>query len=283
MSGEAARQNVMNTSAATAALASATLGLATLVPGRASAQETIEQWTFAATLYAWLPDIAGNTTFGPGGGTAINIDAETILDHLEMAGQGSFSVQKGRWGAYTDLIYLAVGASKSQTRRLTVAGRPLPAAVTAAAKLDLDTVIWTLGASYRIEASPSATFDVLAGARFADLETTLKWQFTGNFGPIVAPPQSGSSERSADLLDGIVGVKGQLALGAERKWIVPFYFDVGAGDSELTWQALVAVGYAFGWGDLNIGWRYLDYDLESGAPIADLNVSGPALGATFRW
>jgi hypothetical protein len=178
---------------------------------------------------------------------------------------------------------LDVGASRSQTRGLTVGGRPLPAAVTAAAKLDLDTVIWTLGGSYRIVASPAATFDVLAGARLAALDTTLKWQFTGNFGPIVAPPQSGSIESSADQLDGIVGVKGQLTLGADRKWIVPFYFDVGTGDSELTWQALAGIGYAFGWGDLNVAWRYLDYDLESGAPIADLNFNGPALGATFRW
>jgi hypothetical protein len=46
---------------------------------------------------------------------------------------------------------------------------------------------------------------------------------------------------------------------------------------------LLGVGYAFGWGDLKVAWRYLDYDLESGAPIADLNFSGPALGATFRW
>lgn len=273
----------MNMSVATAALASATLGLGALMPARATAQEISDDWTFAATLYAWLPDIAGNTTFGPGGGTAISVDVETILDNLEMGGQGAFSVQKGHWGAYTDLMYLGVGASKSQTRELTVGGRPLPAAVTAATKLDLDTLIWTVGGSYRIVASPDATFDVLAGFRLADMETTLEWQFTGNFGPIVAPPQSGTSKSAADQLDGIVGVKGRLALGADHKWVVPFYLDVGTGDSELTWQALLGVGYAFGWGDLNVAWRYLDYDLESGAPIADMNFSGPALGATFRW
>jgi hypothetical protein len=36
------------------------------------------------------------------------------------------------------------------------------------------------------------------------------------------------------------------------------------------------------WGDVSLVWRYLSYDLKAGA-IADMNFSGPALGATFRW
>ena len=41
-------------------------------------------------------------------------------------------------------------------------GQPLPAAVTGATDLDLDTLIWTLAGSYRIAASPAVTLDVLA-------------------------------------------------------------------------------------------------------------------------
>jgi branched-subunit amino acid aminotransferase/4-amino-4-deoxychorismate lyase len=58
----------MNMSVAAAAFASATL--AVLTPARAIGQEISDEWTFAAALYAWLPDINGNTTFGPDGGTA---------------------------------------------------------------------------------------------------------------------------------------------------------------------------------------------------------------------
>jgi hypothetical protein len=39
----------------------------------------------------------------------------------------------------------------------------------------------------------------------------------------------------------------------------------------------------FGWGDLGVAWRYLDYDLKSDGPITDMNFNGPAIGATFRW
>ena len=64
---------------------------------------------------------------------------------------------------------------------------------------------------------------------------------------------------------------------------MPYHLDVGSGDSDLTWQAMVGVAYAFGWGDLGVAWRYLDYELQSGGPITHINFKGPALGATIRW
>jgi hypothetical protein len=265
----------------TAALCS--LCIAVLTPVRAAAQDISDDWRFSVTLYAWLPDIGGDTTFPTASGGDIDIDADTILDHLEMAAQGSFSLQKGHWGAYTDLIYLDIGASESQTRNITIGGTSLPATVTAATDLDLESIIWTVGISYRITASPAVTLDVSGGARLVSFEPNLEWEFTGDFGPIVPPPRTGSSEVSTDQWDGIVGVKGQLAFGGDRKWVVPYYLDVGTGDSDLTWQALLGLGYAFGWGELRVVWRYLDYDLKSGRAIADLNFNGPAFGAALRW
>jgi hypothetical protein len=40
-------------------------------------------------------------------------------------------------------------------------------------------------------------------------------------------------------------------------WFVPYYLDVGAGDSYLTWQALAGIGYKFKWGETAAFWRYL--------------------------
>lgn len=59
--------------------------------------------------------------------------------------------------------------------------------------------------------------------------------------------------------------------------------DAGTGDSDLTWQAAAGLGYTFGWGDVAIIWRYLDYDLPSDAKVADMNFSGPEAGVIFRW
>ena len=114
-------------------------------------------------------------------------------------------------------------------------------------------------------------------------ETQLEWEFTGNFGPVTPPPLTGSREESIDQWDAIIGVQGQFAFGADHQWVVPYHLDVGTGDSDLTWQAMVGLAYEFGWGDLGVAWRYLDYELKSDGPITNMNFNGPALGATFRW
>jgi hypothetical protein len=140
-----------------------------------------------------------------------------------------------------------------------------------------------LAVSYRFAASPETAFDVFAGARFANIDQSLDWQFTGSFGAVVPPPLMGSRDASVDVWDGIVGVRGRFALGAGGHWVVPLYLDIGTGDSDLTWQSALGLGYAFGWGNVGVAWRYLRYEMKSDAPVSDLSLNGPALGVTFRW
>lgn len=64
---------------------------------------------------------------------------------------------------------------------------------------------------------------------------------------------------------------------------MPYYLDVGTGDSDLTWQAMGGMGYTFGWGELVAAWRYLDYNMPASGRVADMNFSGPLVGANFRW
>jgi hypothetical protein len=64
---------------------------------------------------------------------------------------------------------------------------------------------------------------------------------------------------------------------------LPYHFDIGAGESTLTWQAAVGLGYAFRWGDVVAAWRYLDYDLKSRSVIESVNFGGPAIAVGFRW
>lgn len=261
----------------------AVLTIAAISPAIVAAQELSDQWKFRASIYGWLPDIGGSTTFPAGTGTSINVNADKILDTLKFTFMGTFEAQKGRWGAFTDVIYLDVGGSKSQTRDLTVGNVTLPAGVTADAQLDIKAWVWTLAGTYRVVSDPGFTMDVLAGARLLDVEEKLGWQFSANLGGIAPPPRTGNSELKDNVWDGIIGVKGRLAFGADREWYVPYYVDVGTGDSDLTWQGVAGIGYAFRWGELFAVWRYLDYNLKSGSKIEDVNFNGPAIGVAFRW
>jgi hypothetical protein len=245
--------------------------------------QSADSWKWQAVIYGYFPSIGGKTKFPQGGGSDVGIDQGKVLDSLNGAFMGSLEANNGRWGAFTDLMYMDLGASKSGIRDLTVGGAPLPVGAAGDAHLDLKGSIWTLAGTYRALADPVSTVDVVAGARMFDMKSSLSWQLTGNVGAIPLPGRAGARDVSMTNWDAIVGVKGRVALGQDRKWFVPYYADVGTGNSELTWQAMTGIGYSFKWGDVIGAWRYLDYKMKSGQPIETMNFNGPAIAAAFRW
>ena len=257
------------------------LAAATLSP-TASAQIS-DDWRFQAIIYGYFPDIGGTTKFPERGGASINVDASTLIDNLKFTVMGTFSAQKGRYGFFTDVLYLNVGGSNSNTRNVSVNGHELPIAVNSSLDLDLKGTIWTLAGSYRPVSDPSMTVDLLAGARLLDLRETLGYNFSADVGPIVGPGRSGTSEVSVSYWDAVVGTKGRFNFGNNREWFVPFYADIGTGQSDLTWQVFGGLGYSFSWGQVLAGWRYLDYKFKSDSAVQDLNLNGPMLGVAFTW
>jgi len=243
----------------------------------------IEPWQFGVSIYGWLPDIEGETSFSQaGGGSDFEIDVDNILDNLDFTLMGTFDVRKGRWGILTDIIYMDVDNSKNGVRDATIGRRALPVNATANVKVEIDSWIWTLTGYYRAIDQTGLTLDVVAGTRYLDVEQTVKWDITGNVGPIPAPDRAGDTKEELTNWDAIVGVRGRIAFGAQNAWFVPYYLDVGTGDSDLTWQGIAGIGYAFHWGEVVAAWRYLYYDI-SGKAIKDMNLSGPITGVTFRW
>lgn len=260
------------------------LSAGVLAPGIAGAQAASPGWTVSATLYGYLPSVGGETAFPvQSGGGSVDIPVDKILDSIDFVFMGTLDVHNGRWGAFTDFMYLDLGGGKSNSRDFTIGGKPIPGGTTADLGWDMKGVIWTLAGQYRVVGGSGLVLDVLAGARLADIEQDASWVITGSLGPLAPPARTGIGEAEVSHWDGIVGLKGRYTFAQAPKWSLPFYIDVGAGDSDLTWQAFAGVSYAFGWGELSAGWRYLDYDMKSGKPIKDLNFSGAMVGATFRW
>ena len=44
----------------------------------------------------------------------------------------------------------------------------------------------------------------------------------------------------------VIGLKGEYTINSD--WYVPYHFDIGAGDSDLTWQGSASLAYHFSWG-----------------------------------
>ncbi|MBK6359576.1 MAG: hypothetical protein IPF39_06435 [Comamonadaceae bacterium] len=243
------------------------------------------EWKTALTLYAYLPTIGGSTSFPtlPGNPSpSISVDGSTIIDHLKMTFMGSLDIHNGKWGAFTDILYVDIGGNKSKTRDFSIDGAP--GTLSGDLSLDVKGTLWTLAGEYRMATSdPAFTVDVLAGARMFNMKNTLGWNFTGTAGSHPLAGRSGSTAVSDTLWDAIVGVKGNYTFGAERQWFVPFYFDIGTGQSDLTYQIVGGIGYRYKWGDVVAAWRYIDYNMKSGSAIQSMNFNGPMIGATWRW
>ncbi len=213
----------------------------------------------------------------------IDVSADKLIDHLKFAFMGTLGARKGRWGFWTDVFYTDVGGSRSGVRDFKIEGFPLPADVNGNLSLDVKTTFWTLVGTYELGKSPDYTLDLLAGTRLADVKQTLDWTINGDITGIPLPGRSGTKELTLTNWDGIVGLKGMAYIGGDHKWFLPYYIDVGAGQSKLTWQFNAGIGYQFGWGALVASRRYLDYEMKSDVPIQSLNFNGPLIGAVFRF
>jgi hypothetical protein len=265
------------------------LVLAALLPSLATAQSAPAPgepgpWRFRASLYGYFPSVDGtSSTPADSGGTRIDVSAKKILDSIETMFMGSFDAHNGRWGVFTDFIYLSLGGSKQGSRDFTIGNAAPPASATANLDLELRGLSWTLAGEYRLPSRPRFNLDVLAGARLLDLRKTLSWDIAGELGPIQPEGRSGSSEAKIELWDGIVGLKGRATLGEMGRWSLPFYLDIGTGESDLTWQVAGGITYAFNWGELTAMWRHLAYEMKAGSGLESLSFNGPMIGATFRW
>src|SRR4029450_6597263 len=101
--------------------------------------------------------------------------------------------------------------------------------------------------------------------------------------PCVAPNRIGGRSVTGRNWDAIVGVKGRVNFGDNRQWFIPYYVDIGTGQSQFTWQGALGLGYGFSWGEVVATWRYLDYNTKSGHALNDLTINGPLLGVVLNW
>jgi hypothetical protein len=265
-------------------------GLIAGANGAAAAMDPYDgNWHFSLTPYLWFPNINGSADVALSGlrsplGNLIGdvkvnseIGPNDYLENLQFAIMATGEARKGDWSILTDIIYLDLGNQDTHVRSITSpGGRPLTA-------IDRDTetgfsaTVWTLAGAYTVARSPTYHFDILAGFRYVDVSADLKWSLTGSRDILDA---SGRVNQDRSVWDGIVGFKGQVRFG-DGRWFVPYYADIGAGSSNWTWQALVGLGYSFDWGDLSLSLRSLSYEFDK--DNADLRMTGPALGVSFRW
>jgi hypothetical protein len=225
-------------------------------------------WEFALALYGWLPTISGELAYSvPGIGDEIVVDADTLLDNLEFTAMAAFTAHHGRWSITADGIFLAEAAQGSA--RLG----PGPG-LQYDAELEIDVWIAGVSGAYQLADTTACTLHLFAGARYLAADATFFLRTPG-------PGSDVGVDTSATIWNGVIGLRGRIVLS--KHWYVPYFLDVGAGDSDLTWQIQSGVGYEFEWGSLVLAYRHLAFDQGGGGWLRDLDLTGAELGVVVRF
>lgn len=222
-----------------------------------------EGWKWAAEAYFWGASLGGSTTSG--GDVDVGIDK--IIDDLQVGAMGLVIARKDKLSFFADMIYLDVEEKDTTTADIG------PISVAAAADIELKGFIATTGVGYRFYEASGTSLDVTGGIRYLWLDGEIDVDINVPVPPIT---RSVSESESGSNWDAVVGLRGQTDLSDE--WYLTYYGDVGAGDSDLTWQAAAAVNYRLEKVTLSLGYRYLEWDFDDFGPFNDLDLSGAFAG-----
>jgi len=273
-----------------------------------------ETWAYALTPYVWLPTInanieyplpggggsGGGGTGGAGGGGSSGlldgvIDTEIgpndYLTKLNFALMLTGEARRGRWSILADFIGMRASGEGTNFGGIAIGGAggllpgdPIGANIDTGTTTTLKVTLWNVVGGYNLVSNDRYRLDAIAGVRFGKLDATLDWRLSAAAtlpdGTQVLD-RSGTLDASRSPFDGVIGVRGRYRL--DERWAFPYYLDVGAGSSRLTWQAFAGASYAFGWGELLVAYRHLNLQDESNQVFRKLTLSGPSIGATFRF
>jgi hypothetical protein len=252
-------------------------------------------WTFDVAPYLWFANIHSDASFNlpPAlGGTVTaspSVSFGDLVSHINIGFMGAADARYDRFSVVTDFMYLNVGGTPSQFKAVNFPNRPaipIQAGVQSSQGLTLRTSIWTLAGGYTVAQGDWGNFDVLAGFRLFSVNERINYSLGFS---IVGPLGNGATfggiggvSGSADIWNGIGGFRGRVRIG-DAGLFIPYYFDIGAGGSNLTWQISSGLGYHIGPVDVSLTYRYLSFEQGSSAVVQHLDIKGPMLMANFTF
>ena len=263
------------------------LALALVTMPRIAGAADDDDWQFDVTPYLWIPNIKVDLRYfddlPPGGSTSASVQAgPRQLDGVLLL---DMAARKGDWSLHGDVIYLGYTIDSEFTQVNGGNGDVVlvPRTVDLGTRTKIEATLVQLALGYSLVRTPVATADVFTGLRYVDISGRVHWDFSQDItGTDFTFEGSGEINARGSYLDGVVGLRGRRNIGDEQ-WFLLYYVDVGAGESELTWQANLGAGYAFGWGDVVLAYRYLNYDENSNEFLQEMRMKGPIIGVSFHF
>ena len=245
------------------------LGLLLLLAASAARADTApDAWNFTVTPYVLVPGIDASFRIPPAADVpdpVFPVDKRNVLRALNFIAMVSFEARKDRWSLYSDVFYVSLSFDRTAPTQLVIEG-----------KLDDKTAVFELAGAYQVWRSDSSGshFDILGGMRYAGIHNDIT---------LVLESREFKFPSHKDFPDAIIGFKGEFRFGDKDRWFIPYYADIGGGSSNHSSITSVGVGYTYGWGDLALHYRYLEYQPGNNATFNTFKLYGPMLTASFHY
>lgn len=220
-------------------------------------------WKYRVDAYLWGASVGGESASGGD----IDVKFKDLVEDMDLGLMTSLAAEKSKWIFEADVIYLDI-EEKGDFELDPVLEVD-----------DIELTGWILNpfVGYKVLEGEHGYLAVLGGARYLYLDLDLELATRPP-----EPPAKETFSEDGEYWDGIVGVIGRVTLN--ERWALPYYLDIGTGDTDMTWQVFGGVSYAFEKFELIAGYRYLEWDFKSGnKAFNELTLSGPMVGARFRF
>ena len=222
------------------------------------------KWHFSISPYLWIAGINGQAGVND---LAVDVDSGLTDDnvHLNAGFMSTIEARRNRWVLLTDVQYSNLGTE-----------RPTPRGLFSDATAEFKTFILDPEVGYRVasNAEKGRSLDVLGGFRFWHLRANLELD------PGRLSARSGS--RSKNWVDAVGGVRGRYAV--TKRIVLIGKADLGGGGSQFTYQLFGGAGFNVSRSVSLIGaYRLLHVDYDKDNFLFDMGLSGPVLGASFRF
>ncbi|SOY63654.1 conserved hypothetical protein [Cupriavidus taiwanensis] len=273
-------------------LFTAAAGLAQAAPPHSPGAPESDDWQFAIAPYLWLPNVSGDFRFSGssstgGGNLDIGTGPDSYLQNLQFLLMLQAEARKGNWSIFGDAIYLDFSRQDTTLKSVTAGNGTrvvVPRDVATDVGSSMTGGMLQLAAGYTALRAPWGNIEPFGGLRYLNLSASAHWTLSATFtqqGATLA--QQGSISQTENLVDAIIGVRGRFNLSSNGRWYVPYYVDVGSGSSSYTLQVSAGAAYAAKWGDIQLTYRYVSYEVSGGELIQRLTFKGPMLGLVFRF
>jgi len=231
---------------------------------QADSSKSEDDWHFSlAPLFLWGMGIEGATSIGPST-TPLNVEFKDALDNLDAVFTFHFEARKKNLTLFAEYQFVDLSPSAELPTGDVV-------------DIGFKNRMMELGAGYRVAQLGEADLEIIGGGRWVEQELKVSG--------VPLPPLSSLSTKE-DWWDLFAGVR--LWAPLSDKWSFIGRVDYGAGGSDGTWNLAGMFDYRFKeWGSVFMGYRWMDFDYESGSGLDryayDATQQGPLAGLTLHW